>query len=162
MKYIKLIPWIIASVALCAAIWAWYHQKVVQLPGTVLTLPGRTIWKIKDCTLIPPKGVDIVSNNTITLVQNDLPKCPEGGKLVTLLTPSTGEITNKFEPYDKPFWSFENEKKVKFVTNGNGGIFQADWTFARIGNFYLSGDAIVYSISGYSGFYTGIGLAYKF
>ena len=152
----------IAIIALCSAVYGWYHPRVEIRAGETITLPGKVVYRLKDCTVVPPAGGSIATGPTVTLATSDVPKCQEGGKLTTSLIMSTGEVHNQFTPKDRPFWSFENEKRIKLITNGTGGMLNAGWTFARIGNAHLSAESLGWSVSGQSGAYIGVGIEYRF
>ena len=149
----------IAIIALCSAIYGWYHPRVIEQASEPITLPGKTVYRIKDCK---PEGAKPLPDGDIPLVSSNLPPASNGGTILTTLNPSTGEVHNQFTAKDLPFWSFENEKRVKIISNGTGGILQAVWSFARVGNVYLSADAFAYNITGQSGAYIGAGLEYRF
>ena len=152
----------IAIIALCSAVYGWYHPRVEIRAGETITLPGKVVYRLKDCTVVPPAGGSIATGPTVTLATSDVPKFQEGGKLTTSLIMSTGEVHNTFEPNKRALFGFEDEKRIKFITNGSGGILQAGWSFARIGNLYLSGEAMVWTVSSDSGFYAGVGVEYRF
>jgi len=161
MKLRELIAIGVSIIAISVAIWGHYHPRVEVYPSPVITLPQKTVYRLKDCTVIPPDGGTPATGPTVTLATATVPKSPEGGTLVTSLTLSTGEVRNDFTPKPRPLMAFEDEKRIKFITNGTGGILSAGWTFARIGDIYLSADTFAWSIYGESGFYAGIGVEYK-
>lgn len=134
MSYVKTyLPWVIALLALTAAIYGYYHPKIdLQTNETVVlkTLPGKTVYKLKDCEIIGPKP----TSEVIPIITGVIPKSPYGGEVVTNLTPSTEELSMTYTPKSRSLFGFENDKEVglRYGFREEVNLF-GRWTFVRVG-----------------------------
>jgi hypothetical protein len=140
------IPWIIALVALTAALWAWYHPNETERVVTEYRDRTKTVFvKVK----VPIEGGAVVgTGDTIqgnpVIAKADCPKSSTGSEVVTTITPSTGEVHVLVRPKKVKLIGFEDDMEIglRFGLKPENDLF-ARWTFLRVGvlHFALYGEA---------------------
>lgn len=177
-------PWVIALTAIFSALWFWYHPNrvLVQGPGWVdvtnhSSKQPRVACQDNQIVVIPPgKPVEKnpekpkVSENAQTAPQNaqeailatgDVPASKTGFALKCTLLPLTGEAKIMASAKSRPLFGFENEKELGAVFSPIGFAGYGRWTFARIGNFYASGEVVAAYSQGRGVVVPGIGVSYR-
>jgi len=135
------IPWVIALLAIMAALWSWYHQKEVVRSESVFVDRTKTIYvKVK----VPIVGGAVIGTGgslqgNPVVATADCPKSPTGSDIVTTVTPSTGEVHILVKPKPVSLFGFEDDMEVglRLGLKAENDIF-ARWTFFRVGSIHVA------------------------
>jgi len=129
-------PWVIALLAVSAAVYGYYNPKTVTQTHETVTLrpvAGKTVYKLKECLVEAKNAI----SGVLPIATGVIPQAPYGGEVVSNLTPSTGDVNISFTPKTKPLFSFENDKEIglRYGLRDEVQVF-GRWTFLRVGSFY--------------------------
>lgn len=174
-KYLKAIPWLIALVAVCAALWGWYHPKPspqgqveyveVEVPKPYKVISRQTVTveviKVITKTEIKEKWPDWFKNDpnqqltAIGIVE------PYRGQAecASIINLQTGESRIVSKQLPIPLFGFENTFRAGAII-GHGFAVDAGWTFGRVGNWYGSLEGVVASSEGDTVLVGGVGIQY--
>lgn len=138
----KYFPYSVATVALIAALYAWYHPKVEVRNQTEYVDRTRVVYKTVP---VPVQGGTLqgtgetVQGNPV-VAKADCPKSAAGSDVVSTVTTSTGEVHILVRPKKESLFSFLDDKEIglRYGLGRSEIDLFGRWTFLRVGAVYGS------------------------
>ena len=150
---------VLVALLLVAILFAWYHPEnklptkipvvlpaissVVSVPKEVVNVPKLKVYRKSNIAkkVILPADVVTDPNKQVTAVV-DVPPSPAGAEVTAVVDVVTGDTVLLAREKELPLLAFETMKRIGVGygvgTAGTEAKVFIEYTFARVGNFYLS------------------------
>lgn len=176
----KWTPWVIAFVAILSALWGWYHPQPLpqgqteyveaEIPETYKDAPKQKM-ETKECLVTVITKTEYVNkwpdwfsgdpNQQLTAIGLVKPYKGET-ECASIINLQTGDSRIVTRQLPVPLFGFENRFRAGGFIGMNGGFaLDADWTFARGGNWYGSLGGVIASSGGQTVYVPGVGMHYE-
>jgi len=161
LSYITYALVIISGLAVMSALWSWYNPPTqiikeyvevkVPVPYRIVSTVTKTIKQIvyleKTQVVTVEKWPDWFTqdaNKQITAI-GDVPTYKGTTRVASVIDLSTGKSNLVQNRLPMSLFGFENDKRIGIrygsTDKGTELNFYGDWTFFRVGSFYISGYA---------------------
>ena len=178
IKLRELILLLIAILALSAAVYGYYHPRIIQVQGDTqfVEVEVPKYYKVVTKETITVKEIQVITKTEVkekwpAWFTNDPTKQLTAVGLVTaykgdtecasVFSTTTGESIIVTKRLPVPMFGFENTGRIGALI-GIGQEVHANWTFARAGSFYLTTGGTLIHNGNNNAYAVGIGIDKEF